>query len=93
MNIPRIDGQIPYLVVDTETTGLKWWEDHVFGVSIALPDGTAGYWDVRATPKILDWMVDLIAEDRVGVWVGHNFKFDLHFLREARVGIPTDRID
>lgn len=93
MNIPRIDGQIPYLVVDTETTGLNWWGDEVFGVSIALPDGTAGYWDVRATPKILDWLSDLIAEDRVGVWVGHNFKFDLHFLREARVGIPTDRID
>jgi len=88
---PRID-HAPVMVVDTETTGLKWWEDRLFGVSIALPDFSA-YWDVRTDPGVIQWLNDLIAERRVDIWVGHNLKFDLHFLREAGVAIPLDRID
>lgn len=93
MNFPRIDKPIPYLVIDTETTGLKWWEDRLFGISIALPDGLSMYWDIRESPKCIEWLNDLIRHNMVRVWVGHNLKFDLHFLREAGVGIPTDRID
>ena len=88
---PRID-HAPVMVVDTETTGLKWWEDRLFGISVALPD-FSGYWDVRTDPGVLQWLNDLVAERRVDTWVGHNLKFDLHFLREAGVAIPLDRID
>lgn len=93
MQLPRIDGPIPYLVIDTETTGLKWWEDRLFGISIALPDGDGMYWDVRTDPGIVGWFSDLIAAGHVDTWVGHNFKFDIHFLREAGICIPTDKID
>lgn len=93
MQFPRID-QIPYMVIDTETTGLKWWTDRVFGVSIALPGEESGhYWDVRETPQVIDWLRDLAREERVGVWVGHNLKFDYHFLREGGVLLPPDRLD
>lgn len=93
MQLPRID-RVSYVVIDTETTGLKWWEDRVFGISIALPGEEGGwYWDVRETPGVVKWFQDLIAGDRVGVWVGHNLKFDYHFLREVGVVLPPDRLD
>ena len=89
---PRID-YIPYLVIDCETTGLHWWKDKLFGISVALPGGEAYYWDARREPNVKDWLNSLIKEARVGVWVGFNMKFDIHFLREFGVFIPTDRID
>jgi len=88
---PRIDSA-PVVVIDTETTGLHWWKDKLFGVSVALPDHS-WYWDVRTSPGVIAWLNDLIARQSVDKWVGHNLKFDLHFLREAGVPIPLDRID
>lgn len=88
---PRID-YVERLAIDTETTGLKWWEDRLFGISIAVPD-FAGYWDVRTNPAVIEWLRDLIREDRVGIWTNHNIKFDYHFLREAGVVLPPDRLD
>ena len=78
--------------IDTETTGLKWWEDRLFGISIAVPE-FSGYWDVRTNPAVIDWLNDLIREQRVGIWTNHNIKFDYHFLREAGVVLPPDRLD
>lgn len=89
---PRIE-KVPYLVIDTETTGLNWWEHRVFGIAIALPNGDTMYWDTRVHPQVIRWLSDLVKEDRVGVWVGHNLKFDYHMLREAGFEMPSDRID
>jgi DNA polymerase I-like protein with 3'-5' exonuclease and polymerase domains len=89
---PRID-RVPYVVIDTETTGLSWWKDRVFGISIALPGGDSLYWDIRTDPQVIQWLNDLAKGDRVGVWVGHNLKFDYHFLREAGFEMPRDKID
>lgn len=89
---PRIDS-VPYMVIDTETTGLQWWKDRLFGISVALPEGEGMYWDVRNDPYVIDWLRDLIREERVGMWVGHNLKFDCHFLRCAGIELPGDRID
>lgn len=88
---PRID-RVERLAIDTETTGLKWWEDRLFGISIAVPE-FSGYWDVRTNPGVIDWLRDLIREERVGIWTNHNMKFDYHFLREAGVVLPLDRLD
>lgn len=88
---PRISSA-PVVVIDTETTGLHWWKDKLFGVSVALPD-FSWYWDVRTNPGVIDWLNDLIRTQSVDTWVGHNIKFDIHFLREAGVSIPLDRID
>ena len=88
---PRIE-HAKVLVIDTETTGLDWWRDKLFGISIAWDDQSA-YWDVRQDPQVIQWLQDLIREERVGTWVGHNIKFDYHFLREAGVTLPSERID
>ena len=88
---PRIE-HAKVLVIDTETTGLDWWCDKLFGISIAWDDQSA-YWDVRQDPQVIQWLQDLIREERVGTWVGHNIKFDYHFLREAGVTLPPERID
>jgi len=88
---PRIE-HAKVLVIDTETTGLDWWRDKLFGISIAWDDQSA-YWDVRQDPQVIQWLQDLIREERVGTWVGHNIKFDYHFLREAGVTLPPSRID
>ena len=90
---PRIDKEAA-VIIDTETTGLHWWKDRVFGISIALLGQEGGhYWDVRNDPGVIDWLNDLVLEDRVGTWVGHNMKFDFHFLREIGVALPPDRVD
>ena len=89
---PRID-HASVVVIDTETTGLNWWTDKVFGISVSLPDASTFYWDVRSTPQAVDWLNDLVHDNRVDLWVGHNLKFDYHFLREAGVLLPPDRLD
>ena len=89
---PRIENP-KVLVIDTETTGLHWWNDRVFGVSLCTETEDTWYFDVRTAPQFIDWLSDLIANNPRTVWVGHNLKFDYHFLREAGVQLPDDRID
>lgn len=76
--------------IDTETTGLKWWEDSVFGFSIALPDGRDFYYDVREQPRALEWLTD--EAKRVHQWCAHHAKFDIHMLREAGVALDPGRV-
>jgi DNA polymerase-1 len=81
----------PILSIDTETTGLHWYEDEIFSISIAIP-GRSWYWDIRDTPGVLNWL-----RDNARLWTGrivnHNIKFDYHFLREKGIVLPEDRIE
>jgi DNA polymerase-1 len=73
----------PVVAVDTETTGLKWFKDEVFGVSFAWDDGTqlrSIYVDIR-DPTNRRWVADQLP--RLRKIVGFHAKFDQHFLREA----------
>lgn len=91
MKYPNIH-QYPVLGIDSETTGLRWWADKLFGFSIASPDGKAWYFDIRKNPESLSWLRDEL-KDFKGNLVGHNQKFDCHFFREAGVQLPEDQID
>lgn len=78
-----------FIAIDTETTGLYWWKDKIFGISISTSDNDY-YWDIREHPNVLKWLSDEIQKCRK--IVGHNLKFDWHMLREAGINIPEDRI-
>jgi DNA polymerase I len=89
-NYPRL-RDYHVIAYDTETTGLKWWEDRIFGVSVSAPDGNDWYWDIRRDPGALEFLRYEIPKCR---WlVGHNVKFDWHFSREAGIRMPEARVD
>lgn len=75
---------------DTETTGLCWWRDKIFGVSISAGDRD-WYWDVRKNSEVLPWLRDQIP--RVRKLIGHNTKYDWHFSREIGIRFPEGRVE
>ena len=90
MKYPRL-REYPYVAFDCETTGLFWWKDSIFGISVSLPDGTDHYWDIRTEPEALQYLVDEVPHCK---WiVCHNAKFDWHMAREAGIKFPENRVD
>lgn len=78
---------------DTETTGLIWWQDRAFGISLSWREDNgelkSWYGDLRET-GVLKWLRDHLP--RVKKWVNHNLKFDYHMLREIGVRVPQENI-
>lgn len=90
MKYPEL-SRYPYIAYDTETTGLYWWKDKIFGVSISTPDGNDHYWDIRKDPNVLDYLRAEIP--KVKLLIAHNAKFDWHMSRELGIHFPEDRVD
>lgn len=86
VDFPRLD-RASVVCIDTETTGLNWQTDKIVGFSLSVGD-SAGYWaaDSAAFCQLREW-----AKTAVVTLVGHNLKFDLHFLRQAGVEFPCAR--
>lgn len=82
--IDNLDG-CPYIVIDTETTGLDWHKDRVFGIAIETPDGQQRYLDIRNGNE-REWALGEIKKAKK--FVNHCIKFDIHMLRES--GVPID---
>jgi len=74
------------LAVDTETTGLRWWQDLVGGICLAADD-TAIFAYRGALEPTARWLGDEVKKRRNLVF--HNAKFDLHFLR-GTFGLHVD---
>lgn len=72
------------VALDTETTGLNWWKDRAYALVYATPDGKSDCLDLRR-PEVLAWARREIPKIRCVV--GHNIKFDAHFLRELGISI------
>lgn len=85
----------PLFSIDFETTGLHFWKDKIFGVALSLPDGRDFYWDVRKTPKVMDWLRAEIpkCDPTKTTWTNHNNKFDALFAKAAGVVIPEGLLD
>lgn len=90
MAFPRI-AEYPYIAYDTETTGLYWWKDGIFGVSISTPDGHDWYWDIRKEPNALDFLRAELPKCQLVIC--HNAKFDWHMSRELGIHFPEERVD
>lgn len=85
-------NRFPYFAIDSETTGLLFWRDKIFGFSISTPDGSDYYWDIREHPKALEWLSDSVRNYN-GMVIGHNVKFDVHFFRETGVDLMSSNLD
>ena len=81
--------------IDTETTGVNWLEDRVFGVAVGWL-GEQGqiisdYFDVREEPAKYDRLRrDVHRCRRI---VNHNMKFDLHMLLNDGVAIDPAKTE
>lgn len=98
-DFPNIDELIDARVVaaDTETSGLSWHIDRVFGIALAwrepmaferLPVGTLKTWygDLRED-GVKRWLQDNF--HRIPHWVNHHVKFDAHMLRATGIPLPA----
>ena len=85
-------NKYPYFSIDTETTGLQYKVDEVFGISISTPDGQDFYWDLRRTPKVIEWLKE---EGRHynGKIIAHNASFDYRMLHHNGITLPLDKMD
>ena len=77
---------------DTETTGLRYMIDKVFGFSIATPDGKSYYWDIRREPKSIEWFNDQMA-GYSGTIIAHNASFDYRMSATSGMIMPVDQLD
>lgn len=86
---PRL-REYPHIFLDTETTGLRWWVDRVFGISVSAPDGQDWYWDIRTDPGSLEYLRDELPQCKM--IAAHNMKFDFHMCREVGIHLPKRRL-
>lgn len=82
----------PYFAYDTETTGLNYPMDHVFGFSISTPDGNDYYYDVREHPESIHWINDQL-EDYNGTIICHNASFDYKMSLATGIKLPIAQLD
>ena len=76
---------------DTETTGLLYPHDKVFGFSIATSDEEF-YFDIRETPKAVDWINDEMARYN-GIIACHNASFDYSMSSYSGIFLPINQMD
>lgn len=83
--------EYPYFVFDTETTGLVYPVDRVFGFSITTPDDSSYYWDIRLTPDIVPWLMDQVRGYK-GKIVAHHAKYDWLLCKCSGIEIPENQL-
>ena len=82
MIFPNIAGRV--VAVDLETTGLNCRQHKIFGIALALNNGSGydcHYWDTRRNPEALRWLVDNLPT--AAIWCNHNIQFDAQFMMAA----------
>jgi len=89
MKYPRI-SEYQVIAIDTETTGINWLTEQVFGVSISTPDGKDYYFDIRTDEGVIRWLQEEIP--KCSLIVNHNVRFDMHMLLNHGIMIDPHRV-
>ena len=79
------------IAFDTETTGLNYPVDRVFGFSISTPRSDF-YVDIREDPRAVDWINDQMQMYK-GVVVCHNASFDYRMASATGIYLPLEQLD
>lgn len=93
LNLGRLH-EYPIVSIDTETTGLYWYKDKIFGIAIAAFTGNeivSAYYDIRAKPRVVEALCEEVP--RIRKLVNHNVKFDANFLMNEGIMVPHDNIE
>lgn len=91
MEFPNLQ-QFKKVAYDTETTGLQYKVDKVFGFSVSTPDGRDYYYDIRQTPAAINWINDQFRDYR-GIIICHNTSFDVRMSSFTGITVPLDKVD
>lgn len=76
---PKLSGHLVSL--DTETTGLRWYKDHVICVSIECPTANIHGVVLCKEERQRQWVYEEVQKiDKGTTVIAHNAKFDLHML-------------
>lgn len=80
MEFPNIPAN-EIIGLDYETSGLKYWSPdfRVFGIAVAYGDNDSRYWDVRDTPRVVEWLRDLLPGRKV---IAQNAQFEYQCTRQ-----------
>lgn len=87
-------SSFPRFALDTETTGLNYPVDKLFGFSISTPDGKDYYFDVRTCPESLNALkVELSKLNSTSTIVLHNASFDYRMFLTVGIHLPLGLLD
>ena len=85
-------SKYPYFAFDTETTGLQYKVDTVFGFSISTPDGQDLYYDIRKNPEKIRQLNNEIKHYN-GRIICHKASFDYLMSKHTGIFMPLDAMD
>ena len=78
-------GKIPGATVamDIETGNINWLTDKILCIQISwnVHSGAVIIEDIVYSPEVRDCLIQLFNPSNGVKWVGHNFKFDMRFMR------------
>jgi DNA polymerase I-like protein with 3'-5' exonuclease and polymerase domains len=88
-------SKFPVKALDTETTGLYWYRDKVFGIALTGYDPKeqiimSQYWDIRDNPRIITALNREF--QKCDFLCNHNMKFDALMCKPAGIILPDDRL-
>lgn len=86
---PTLD-LVPYISLDTETTGLMYPRDKAFFVSISVNPGEEYDWDLRQDNDCIDWFNDVLAKFEGNIFC-HNAAFDFKMLSAAGIHLNINK--